>query len=94
MSYHKVSVCSSGVGLGSNPWAALALIVFLTVFRFVGEQIKEAIMSKKIKKTKFGIRTVKRCKKRLAAISPHFFESVWAVGASVAAAMVISSSTH
>lgn len=85
---------ASGVGWGSNPLAALALVVPLTVIRFVGEQIKEASMNKKQKKSKSNACVSKRRKKILALITAYFFENVWAIGASVAAAMVISTSTR
>lgn len=80
--------------MGSNPTATLALVAFLTVFRFAGEQIKEVIMSKKHKKSKSSVCGVKRISVKLASIVAHFFETVWAAGAGVAGAMVISTSTH
>jgi len=88
------SSSASGVGVGSNPTAALVLVVLLTAFRFVGEQIKEAIMSKKQKKSKSEVRVVKCRMSKVVSIITHFFETVWAMGASAAAAMVISTSTH
>lgn len=51
-------------------------------------------MSKKLKEAKSEVCVAKRCKSKLASIITHFFETLWAVGASVAAAMVISSPTH
>jgi hypothetical protein len=72
--------------VGSNPTAALFLVALLTGLRFGGEQIKEAIMNKKHRKC-----AAKR-NGRLAFIP--FIETIWAIGASVAAAMVISTPTH
>lgn len=92
--YIGVTFPASGVGVGSNPTAALVLVVLLAVFRFFGEQIKEAIMSKKTKNSKFGVRVDKRCVSKSASIISHFFETIWAMGAGVAAAMVISTSAH
>lgn len=80
--------------MGSNPTAALALVALLTVFRFAGDQIKEVIMSKKHKKSKSSACVVKRMRVKLVSIVAHFFETVWAAGASVAGAMVISTLTH
>lgn len=85
---------STGVGVSSNLTAALALVAFLTAFRFVGEQIKEVIMSEKHKNSKSSACGVKRIRVKLALIVAHFFETVWATGAGVAGAMVISPSTH
>jgi hypothetical protein len=39
-------------------------------------------------------RVAKRCNGRLASITTHITETIWAIGTSVAAAMVISSLTH
>lgn len=90
----NVSNSSSGVGVCSNPTAALALVAVLAAFRFVGEQIKEAIMSRKTKNSKFLFSVEKRRKPKLASIISHIFESIWAMGAGVAAVMVISTSAH
>ena len=87
------SLSSSGVEVGSNPTAALAFVVLLTAFRFIGEQIKEVIMSKKHKRSKFCACGVKRMRAKLASIVAHFFETVWAAGVGVAGAMV-STATH
>lgn len=51
-------------------------------------------MSKKTKNAKFCVRVEKRRKPKLASIISHIFETIWAMGAGVAAAMVISSSAH
>ena len=51
-------------------------------------------MSKEHRKSKSSACVVKRIKVKLASTTTHFFETVWAMGASVAAAMVISTSTH
>lgn len=51
-------------------------------------------MNKKLKKSNSEARVVKSRMSKLVSIITHFFENVWAVGASVAAAMVISTSTH
>ena len=80
--------------MGSNPTAALVLVVLLTALRFLGEQIKEAIMNKKAKKSKSEVRADKRCVSKSASIVTHFFETAWAMGAGVAAAMAISTSAH
>ena len=45
-------------------------------------------MSKKLKNSKSKARVNKRTKSKLASTITHFFETVWAVGASVAGAMV------
>ena len=79
--------------MGSSPTAALALVVLLTAFRFIGEQIKEVIMSKKYRKPEFCACGVKRMRAKQASIVAHFFETVWATGVGVAGAMV-STSTH
>lgn len=80
--------------MGSNPIAALVLVALLAIFRFGGQKAKEAIMNKKLKKSKSKARADKRLMSNLASITNHIFESVWAVGASVAAAMAISTSIH
>ena len=51
-------------------------------------------MNKKTKKSKSEVRVDKRCVSKSASIITHFFETIWAVGAGVAAAMVISTSAH
>lgn len=51
-------------------------------------------MSKKTENPKFYVRVEKSRKPKLASIISHIFETVWAVGAGAAAAMVISTSTH
>ncbi|MHA6721223.1 hypothetical protein ACX40Y_17450 [Sphingomonas sp. RS6] len=51
-------------------------------------------MSKKTKKSKSEVRVDKRCASKSASIITHFFETTWAMGAGVAAAMVISTSAH
>lgn len=51
-------------------------------------------MSKKTKKSKSEVRVDKRCVSKSASIITHFFETIWAMGAGVAAAMVISTSAH
>lgn len=93
-SLSRYSLSSSGGGVGANPTAALALVVLLTAFRFIGEEIKEVIMSKKHKKSKSCACGVKRMRAKLASTVAHFFETVWATGAGVAGAVVISTSTH
>jgi hypothetical protein len=67
--------------------ATLVLIVILT-------QIRRARMSKKLEKSKSRACVAKRSVPKLVSIIAHFFETGWAVGASVAAAMVISLPTH
>jgi len=37
---NRMETTASGVGVGSNPTAALALFALLVAIRFVGEQIK------------------------------------------------------
>jgi hypothetical protein len=76
--------------VGSNPAATLVLIALLTVFRFGGQQLKGAIMNKKFGNSKTKTCGAKRLMSILASITAHFFETVWAMGASVAAAMAIS----
>ncbi len=88
------SQSSSGVGVSSNLTAALVLVVLLIAFRFFGEQAKEVIMNKKHKESKLSACGVKRIRAKLASIVAHFFETVWATGAGVAGAMVISTPTH
>jgi hypothetical protein len=39
-------------------------------------------------------RVAKRCNGRLASITTHITETIWAIGTSAAAPMVISSLTH
>lgn len=51
-------------------------------------------MNKKLKKSKSKARADKRPTSNLASITNHIFETVWAVGASAAAAMAISTSIH
>ena len=82
---------ASGVGAGSNPAAALILIVLLIGLRFGGELLKETNM-KKWHCVK--ARVAKRCNGRIASITTQITETVWAIGTSVAAPMVISSLTH
>ena len=92
MLYRKQDFRASGVGLGSNPIVALVVIALLAIFRFGGQKAKEAIMNKKLKKSKSKARADKRLTSNLASTTNHIFETVWAVGASVAAAMAISTS--
>ena len=80
--------------MSSNLTAALVLVALLSAFRFLGEQIKEGIMNEKHKESKSSACGVKRIRAKLASIVAHFFETVWATGASVAGAMVISTPTH
>lgn len=51
-------------------------------------------MSKKLKKSKSKARATKRRIPKLTSIIALFFETVWALGVSVVAAMVISTSTR
>jgi uncharacterized membrane protein len=76
--------------VSSNLTVALVLIVLLTVFRFGGQQMKGIIMNEKSMKLNFMTCEAKRCTSKLSSIVDHFFETVWATGASVAATMVIS----
>jgi hypothetical protein len=80
----------SGVGAGSNPAVTLILIVLLIGFRFGGELLKETIMEKWLS---VKVRVAKRCIGRVASITTHITETIWAIGTNVAAAMVISSLT-
>lgn len=80
--------------MGSNPTVVLIPIVLLTIFRFAGQQIKEAVMEKKLRNSKSKVCKAKRRKVKVAAIINHIFETTWAVGASVTAAMAISTSIH
>ncbi len=50
-------------------------------------------MNKKFKKSRSKTCVTKRPKSKLALIISNFVETIWAVGASVAAAMAISTST-
>lgn len=50
-------------------------------------------MGKKLKNSISKVRVVNRCCVNLVKFVPHFIETVWAVGASVAAS-VVSTSTH
>jgi hypothetical protein len=81
----------SGVGAGSNPAVALILIVVLIGLRFGGEHLKETIMKKRLS---VKARVAKRCNGRLASITTHIIETIWAIGTSGTAAVVISSLTH
>jgi hypothetical protein len=51
-------------------------------------------MSKKLRKSNFKVRVSKRRNEKLALIVAYFFETVWAVGASVVAAIGISTLTR
>lgn len=51
-------------------------------------------MSKKLKKTKSKVRATKRRMPKLTLIIAIIFETIWAIGVSVVAAMVISTSTR
>jgi hypothetical protein len=68
----------------------LILVVFLIGLRFGGELLKETIMKKKLsvkaRVTKFNA--------VVASIITHISETIWAIGTSVTAAMVISTLTH
>lgn len=50
-------------------------------------------MNKKLKKSKSKACEAKRCKPKLVSIISNFFETNWAMGTGVAAAMAISTST-
>jgi hypothetical protein len=78
---------TSGFGVGSIPTAALALSV-LAAIRLVGEQIKEAFMSKTFENSKFE-NCVVEIRTKLTKFLAHFFETIWAFGVSVAAAMAL-----
>jgi hypothetical protein len=65
----------------------------LAAFRFIGGQLTEAIMSKKLEESKSKACVGKRCLSKPVSIIARFFETVWAMGAGVAAAMIISTST-
>lgn len=51
-------------------------------------------MSEKLKKSNFKVCATKRRNEKLALIVAYFFETLWAVVASVVATMVISTSTR
>jgi hypothetical protein len=51
-------------------------------------------MSKKLRKSNFKVRVSKRRNEKLALMVACFFETVWAVGASVVAAIGISTLTR
>ena len=67
--------------MGSNPTAALLLIVLLAGFRFGGEQIKEAIMNTRDRKSNSKACVAKRCNRRLGSVITHLVETIWAIGA-------------
>lgn len=50
-------------------------------------------MGKKLKNSISKVRVVNRCCANLVKFVPHFIETVWAVGAGVAASVVFTS-TH
>jgi hypothetical protein len=50
-------------------------------------------MDKKLKNTRSKVCVVNRCKVQMANFASHVIETVWAIGASVAAS-VVSTSTH
>ena len=80
--------------MGSNPTVVLILIALLAIFRFIGQKIMEVIMGNKLRNAKSKACKAKRHKVHQASIINHIFETTWAVGASVTAAMAISTSTH
>lgn len=80
--------------MGSNPTAALVLIVLLVVIRFIGELIRGTVMNEKLKSSKLEVRASKRRNEKLVLIVAYFFETIWAVGASVVAAIGISTLTR
>ena len=51
-------------------------------------------MSKKTEESKSDVRAIKRRKMKLTLIIAYIFETTWALGVSVVAAMVISTSTR
>ena len=51
-------------------------------------------MSKKLRKSNFKVRVSKRRNEKLMLMIAYFFETVWAVGASVVAAIGISTLTR
>ena len=51
-------------------------------------------MEKKLQNSKFKACKAKRRKVHQSLVINHLFETIWAMGASVTAAMVISTSTH
>ena len=62
----------------------------------VNEIFRYVLLDPREKEFEAAMKTcvVKSCKKALASITTHIFETVWAVGASVAAAMAISTSSQ
>jgi hypothetical protein len=78
------------VGAGANPAVALILIVlFLTIVRFGGETLKEAIMKKKHSDNVRAIRfSVAR-----TAIS-QFADTIWTIGSGAAAELIVPTLTH
>ena len=89
-----VTSSSSGVWVGSNPTAALVLVVLLSIVRFLDQSAKVVRMNKKPRKSKSKACVAKRQKSALVMIVAKFFETIWMTGTSVAAAMAISTSTH
>ena len=69
----------------------LILVVFLIGLRFGGEQLKETIMKKMLS---VKARVAKSCNAVVASVITHVSETIWAIGTSVVAAMVISTLTH
>ncbi len=63
-------------------------------FRFGGQQLRRCIMNKKLWKSKSNACKVKCLRSKSVSIIAHFFETVWAMGASLAATMVISTPFH
>jgi hypothetical protein len=68
----------------------LILVVSLIGLRFGGERLKEMIMKKKL-----SVKArVTKCNAVVASSITHISETIWAIGTSIAAAMVISTLTH
>jgi hypothetical protein len=81
---------SSVIGAGSNPAAALILVVLLSVLLILNTKIKENAMMKMTEETKSKSCEAKRKLTKLTMNLTHFFETTWATGVGVAAAMVTS----
>lgn len=81
---------SSVVGAGSNPAAALVLVALLSVLLILNTNIRRNAMMKMTEETKSKSCNAKRILTKLTMNLTHVFETIWATGVSVAAAMVIS----
>ena len=75
------------VGVGANPAAVLVLVVLLSLLLFVSRKLGRFAMTRKTETNSKSCR-VKRLIDKLVLL-PSFFETIWAVGASVVATIVL-----